>query len=392
MRGSAPLRREPSVTAMIYKTAISVAILVATSAMAFAAGHATTIRITNPLGQPRSEMVAVEAASLPDAPFVITDRRGAEVPWQLTYDGKVIFPASVGPSDEAVYSVAPGKPAPVDPVAYAAFYPERVDDMAWENDYAAYRAYGPAFGASGGNACGYDVFTKSTTRPVVPARYFKELVQMVSYHVDHGDGMDVYDVGPTLGGGATAPMGRDGNLIYPGAFSRWRILDNGPLRATVELVFEYGGGTETRLISLDAGSPFNHTVCRFEGFDTDSVAAGIAVHDPSGDADRYEGRGGIVAFNDPTTSPGGRGVGRIFTGIVNPMEGAVTAWRPFAEPKGKARGHMLAIAPLGQGGEYEYYWGSSWNKGRVTTFDQWINILEDMSRRLAAPLEVEVLP
>ena len=99
--------------------------------------------------------------------------------------------------------------------------------MAWENDYAAYRAYGPAFGASGGAAYGYDVFTKSTTRPVVPERYFKELVQKVSYHTDHGDGMDVYDVGPTLGGGATAPLGRDGNLIFPGRFPSGRSSTTG---------------------------------------------------------------------------------------------------------------------------------------------------------------------
>ena len=55
------------------------------------------IIVSNPLPQPRTEMVEVEASSLPVAPFVIRDSRGSELPWQLTHDGKVIFPATVGP-------------------------------------------------------------------------------------------------------------------------------------------------------------------------------------------------------------------------------------------------------------------------------------------------------
>lgn len=349
---------------------------------------AASISIANTLPQPRTEMVEVEASALPAAPFVINDPYGGEVPWQLTYDGKVVFPVSVAPSATVTYTVAPGRPAPVDERVYAAFYPERVDDIAWENDFGAYRAYGPAFGESGGAAYGYDVFTKSTTRPVVPERYFKELIQKVSYHVDHGDGMDVYDVGPTLGGGATAPVGRDGKLIFPGAFSEWRILDNGPLRTTIELIYRYGGGEETRLITLDAGTPFNHTVCRFKGFDTDSVAAGVAVHKPA-ENDYLLGED-YVAYNDPTTSPGGRGVGRIFVGVVNPSAGVTTKYMPLDAAKGSAVGHVLTVAPYSGESGYDYYWGSSWSKGRIMSFDSWVNALQDLSRRVKSPLEVTV--
>ena len=102
-----------------------------------------------------------------------------------------------------------------------------MDDIAWENDKAAYRAYGPALEASGERAWGYDVFTKSVSEPVVEMRYARELdpqarakisawrkegrkeqadslAQAISYHVDHGNGMDCYSVGPTLGGGTAA--------------------------------------------------------------------------------------------------------------------------------------------------------------------------------------------
>ncbi len=352
-------------------------------ATAEGAEPAARIRVTNALPQMRSEMIEVAASEMPQGSFVITDANGAEVPWQRTYDGKIVMPVAVGPQSEAVFTVAEGKPTPIDDITYAAFYPERVDDLAWENDFAAYRAYGPG---SGGGVSGYDVFTKSTTRPVVPERYFKELVQKVSYHIDHGNGMDQYDVGPTLGGGASAPVGRDGNLILPGAFSEWKILDNGPLRTTIELIFDYAGGRDVRTITLDAGTPFNHTVSRLEGFDVDSVAAGIVVHKPA--ENDYLLGDGFVAYSDPTTGPG-KGYGRIFIGVVNPGEGS-TSYRPLPQEKGTAVGHAVAAAPYREGEEFSYYWGSSWSKGRTLTFNSWVCELEDLQRRLASPLKIEI--
>lgn len=352
----------------------------------YAGAAAPRIRVSNPLPQPRTEMIEVDAAALPESDFVITGPDGSEVPWQRTYDSKIVFPVSVGPGSIADFSVAQGRPAPVDHITYAAFYPERVDDLAWENDFAAYRAYGPA---SGGGVSGYDVFTKSTTRPVVPERYFKELVQKVSYHIDHGNGMDQYDVGATLGGGASAPLAKDGSLIFPGAFSSYRILDNGPLRTTIELVFEYAGGRDTRIITLDAGTPFNRTDVTLSGFDTaDSIAAGIVVHTPA--ATDYVTAPGYVAYSDPTTGPG-KGYGRIYIGVVNPAAGGATCYKPLPQKRGTAVGHVLATAPLTPGKPFTYYWGSSWSKGRTLTFGSWLCSLEDLQRRLASPLRIEIL-
>lgn len=81
--------------------------------------------------------------------------------------------------------------------------------------------YGPALQATGERAFGYDVWVKSVREPVVEARYASELnpetmeqiaklkktnpqaadelYRSVSYHVDHGNGLDCYKVGPTLG-------------------------------------------------------------------------------------------------------------------------------------------------------------------------------------------------
>ena len=111
-----------------------------------------TVTITNPLSIDRNgEMVEISMAEitgklqLPDtAQVIVLDENGLEVPYQITYDDMLIFPASVKGDASAVYTIAEGTPQPVDVVACGRQYPERLDDVAWENDRAAYRAYGPA--------------------------------------------------------------------------------------------------------------------------------------------------------------------------------------------------------------------------------------------------------
>lgn len=347
------------------------------------------ITVGNSLPQPRTEMVEVDMAMLPCNGGILRDDAGAELPWQATYDGKLVFIASVDSSATSTYTFTPGLQAGCDTIACASFHPERMDDIAWENDYAAYRAYGPAYGRSGAKAFGYDVWTKSTTRPVVKERYVNELQRGKSYHKDHGDGMDVYDVGATLGAGATALIGKDGTLIYPGCFSEWEILDNGPLRTTIRLVFDYAGGREERVITLDAGSPLNRTTCRFSGFDADSVAAGIVVHRPMETA--YELGANYLSVTDPTQSPA-NGNGLIYVGVVVPSADVHTSFSPEGNPDGPIAGHAIASVPYAADSEFVYLWGACWSKGRVHTPGQWHAILRDAARRMSHPLTVTVSP
>ena len=114
-------------------------------------------------------------------------------------------------------------------------YPERVDDIAWENDRTAYRLYGPALQKSGERAFGIDVWLKNTPELEVEQRYNTELSNhkriqelkskgkndeafqleiATTYHFDHGNGLDCYKVGPTLGCGAPALM-ENGRLVMP---------------------------------------------------------------------------------------------------------------------------------------------------------------------------------
>ena len=226
-----------------------------------------TVTVTNPLAMERSnEMVEVSMETVTDrlgladtAQIVVLNADGQQVPYQITYDGKVIFPAAIAAGGTATYTIQTGTPEAFDVKACGRCYPERMDDMAWENDLVAFRAYGPALQAKGERGFGYDLFTKyNTTEPMLEAMYAKELDKETlakiaelkktdpkaaaelsrerSYHIDHGYGMDCYAVGPTLGAGVAALMVND-TIIYPWCYKNQEILDNGPLRFTVKLEF-----------------------------------------------------------------------------------------------------------------------------------------------------------
>ncbi|MGL5272458.1 MAG: DUF4861 family protein, partial [Phocaeicola sp.] len=197
------------------------------------------VTIKNPLDIDRaSEMVELsmdeisQTLHLSDTgQLIIFDTQGNELPYQITYDGKLIFPVSLLASDSITVTLAEGVPTPVELTACGRLYPERMDDLAWENDRVAFRAYGPAAQVRGDRLFGYDLFTKSVAEPVVEDRYDKQINHDISYHVDHGNGMDCYAVGPTLGGGTTA-LFPNNTLIYPYNYATCEVLDNGPLRFT----------------------------------------------------------------------------------------------------------------------------------------------------------------
>ena len=107
--------------------------------------------------------------------FIVLDADSVEVPSQLTYNNNLLFPVSVKANGTATYKIVVGEQHEYEPTVYGRHYPERVDDIAWENDLVAFRCYGPALQASGEKAYGYDVWVKNTPSLVVEARYASEL-------------------------------------------------------------------------------------------------------------------------------------------------------------------------------------------------------------------------
>lgn len=364
-----------------------------------------TVTVTNPLSIDRNgEIVELSMADvsnklrLPDTSQVIVyDEAGLEVPYQITYDGMLVFPAAVKGEASAIYTISEGTPQPVDVSACGRQYPERLDDVTWENDRAAYRTYGPALQATGERAYGYDIWTKSVPEMVVEDRYDGDLNRGISYHVDHGKGMDCYSVGPTLGGGAAA-LFPDSTIIYPYCYKEYEILDNGPLRFTAKLVYNplmvKGDSSviETRIISLDKGSQLNKTVVTYDNLsEITPVVTGIVIHKENPMGYSFDVNAGYIAYADSTDNPK-NGNGVIYIGAVFPasIKGAATQLYSAAEQKehGGALGHVLAVSDYEPGSEYIYYWGSGWSKAGFEADTDWTKYLEEYAQKVRNPLTV----
>ena len=283
-----------------------------------ACGQGVVIEVANPSGPDRdgelAELSLRELSGLPSGGFRLLDASGEEVAYQLTSDSLLVFPVRVRAGVTAVYRVVKGTPSRVDTVATGSFRPDRMGDIIWENDRCGWRTYGPPTRAVGQAAYGYDVFTKSISRPVMAARFDRDrdaqpeirrlraagrnaaadsLARSVSYHVDHGDGMDVYPVGGSLGCG-TAALLEEGRIVFPWTWASYEFLDNGPLRFRMKLTmepFEYKGRmvTETRVVTCDAGSWLNRAEISYDGLDEAPLSVGIVVHATHPDAWRAGG-------------------------------------------------------------------------------------------------------
>ena len=387
-----------------------------------------TVTVTNPLALERTgEMVEVPMSDVTaklqladTAQIVVLGEDGQQVPYQVTYDEKVVFPATVKANGTATYTIQSGTPDPYNVIACGRYYPERLDDVAWENDLGGYRAYGPALQKRGERGFGYDLFTKyNTTEPILESLYAEELDKekrariaelkktdpkaaaelqnAISYHIDHGYGMDCYAVGPTLGCGTAALMAGD-TIIYPYCYRTQEILDNGPLRFTVKLEFNPltvrgdSNVVETRVITLDAGSYLNKTVVSYTNLkEAMPVTTGIVLREPDGVV-TADAANGYITYVDPTTDRSG-GNGKIFIGAAFPslVKEAKTVLFPEKEKKelrGGADGHVLAISEYEPGSEYTYYWGSAWDKAAIKTVDALNAYMAEYAQKVRTPLTV----
>lgn len=396
-----------------------ISLFLAASAFACTQEKVVEITISNPSATDRNEITEITPdaiAKLNGESFIISDANGTQVPYQVTYDDKIIFPASVKANGNATYKITPGTPEAFATVACGKQYPERVDDVAWENDRIAFRTYGPALQATGEKAYGCDIWVKSVAEPVVDMRYTtelnpetkakiaelrktdpkaaSELAASVSYHIDHGNGLDYYKVGPTLGAGTSALLAND-SIVYPYCYKEYEILDNGPLRFTVKLVYnpltvkDNNNVVETRTISLDAGSQMNKYSISYANLnEATPVVTGIVLHEPSVDY-QADAANGYIAYADPTDSINGQiYIAAVFPDQVNDAKAVNFSDTEKAERGGD--GHVLAYSTYNPGSTYTYYSGAGWSKYGFKDSAEWFNYVQNFAHNLKEPLTVTI--
>lgn len=382
---------------------------------------AFTVSVRNDSESFRQEVVEIDANAVyaklgisGGRQFQVINAVGQEVAYQITYDGKVLIDAAVRPCGVAQFTIQKGTPKAFKNTCYGRMYPERVDDIAWENDRTAYRCYGPALQRNNEKAYGVDVWLKNTPELVVENRYHIEhgakqriaelkqtnpaaadsLNKLTSYHYDLGNGLDCYKVGPTLGCGTPALMDGD-NIIFPYCYKEYEILDNGPLRFTVKLVYNPAtikgdaNVVENRILSLDKGSNFNKMTVWYDGLTQPAdIASGVVIH--SEDLNSVVLGKNYVHYADPTDNPNGQNF-QIYVAALFPNGVDVTKKVMFEKPFSGNAGHALGIKKGYKSGErFTYYFGSAWSKYDCRNQNEWQVRIDSFLNGLNQPLEVEV--
>lgn len=320
---------------------------------------------------------------------IVLDADGEQIPSQVTPDGAaVLFQASVAAWESAEFTISKGERAQFDTLAYSRYVPERKDDYAFENDLVAARIYGPALASP--RTFGPDIWNKCTDRLIIDKWY-----KILDYHHNHGEGMDCYMVGGTLGGGALAPYceATDGDaaekIVVGDNYATQEHICDGPIRTSARFTYpEFKVDsclvTAEKTLSLDAGSRFVHWTTTFhsEGRDSLNVVLGAVAHDVvainAGDNCRW------IAFtekasdsNDPERD------GNISIGLVLPD------LHRYVETN-VMDGHVVFKFKVACGETIEYWTASGWSQGGVESPEAWEEFVEESEVALNNALKVTV--
>ena len=408
-----------------------------------------TVVVNNPTDAQRQELVEVNISDVKAklagiAPkkgeaYIVKNKRGQQIGSQITHDGKLLIDASIRPHGSATYYISIGKPYPQKVWTTGALYKMRKDDIAWENDRCAYRVYGPALQRTGEHSFGTDIWAKNTPDTVVYERYVMdkqgnvdgdkvdekvkseerrmknlsgaaleaqkakikalkaesyEIDVTTSFHLDHGNGLDPYRVGATLGLGAPSLM--IGNQQFlPYCYKTYKILDNGPLRFTVELTYnpstigDMKNVVEHRIISLDKGSNFNKMTVWYEGLThpTD-FATGFPIHEEDTETKTFAKD--YVSYADPTDNIEVNN-SQVFVGVLFPNGIDNTYYQLFDKKHDGATGHALGLKRgLKNAERYSYYFGAAWSKYDVRSYTEWQIRIKEFLEALKTPLQVKL--
>ncbi|HWA27769.1 MAG TPA: DUF4861 domain-containing protein [Lacunisphaera sp.] len=281
--------------------------------------------------------------------------------------------------------------APVFPTkAFARYVPERLDDFGWENDKIGHRTYGPALAAPAEGTgkevlvtSGLDIWCKRVSYPIVDRWYNKGHDH---YHKDEGEGMDMYNVGPSRGCGGTGVW--DGKTLWVGRnYKNWKVIANGPIRAIFELTYDtwMANGvmvSEVKRFTVDAGHNLDQIESTFAITGAKEVVIGIGLNktptdrgqEPKIETTPVAGDGSMTQWVVQKSN------GSLGTAVVVPAE-----FQGFAEDDR----NQLLLAKVSPGKPLRYLAGAGWSKaGEFTSAQAWNDYVAACAARARAPVVV----
>ncbi len=288
------------------KFALTAAVLAA--ALSLRAADRIIVTVANDLDIARpSAVIAIPFSEvqrlLPGAMIdhlMVKDWTGAVLPYQVTnfqpdehvdHYRNLLFQHNFAAGEKSATFTIEKTEAPVPPFCskvFARYVPERFDDFAWENDRIAHRIYGPGLDSPAAGrdrmiGSGIDVWCKRVRYLIVNRWYLKG-----HYHVDSGEGLDMYNTGRSRGCGGTG-IWTDGKLHVSRNWASWKVLANGPIRAVFDITYapwDAGNGikvSETKRFTVDAGHNLDRIESTFTIEGADTVTVGIGLNRSSAD-------------------------------------------------------------------------------------------------------------
>jgi rhamnogalacturonyl hydrolase YesR len=315
---------------------------------------------------------------------------------------------------------------------FARYVPERHDDFAWESDRIAHRMFGPAletWQAEPLTSSGMDVWIKRTRNLVADQMYRTGV-----YYDTNLVSQDDYRVGKTRGDGGLGIW--DGQKLNVSKNWRtWKLITTGPIRSEFELTYDAwdAGGrkvSETKRISIDAGSNLSRVESTFSSDDKSPLEIGVGLAERPGE--------NVILKDSSITTKDSTSLGidswqtSTSKGLVvqNQDEGWLAYWQPqdFAKgttavaivlPKGSVQAftndlpnlpasafaaptntvqegqsavrNLLAIAPTEIGKSFVYYLGAGWDRsGDFPDAKSWTEYVRRFAERRDQPLQVTI--
>ena len=255
----------------------------------------------------------------------------------------------------------------VQPKVYGRYVPERKDDFAWENEYAAFRMYGPALRPENPSN-GVDLWLKSSPELVVDSFYYREHVLGLPYHINYGKGLDCYKVGHTCGCGGMVVIANDTTWIG-GAYDRWEILEQTPDKFVFRLEYDsllVAGHIlhESITITAEAGQQQNKAEVVLTGDYSGEmlVGGGIYLHDT---VDYYLTKpevGYVFYEEDALSDKTAAKMNYEYNGSTTQGRVQISVKTPGATLTEIRGGNLIAVRPYELGDTLTYYFGATWSE------------------------------
>ena len=269
------------------------------------------------------------------------------------------------------------------PQVYGRYVPERKDDFAWENEYAAFRMYGPAL-LPENPSNGIDLWLKNSPALVIDTMYGRELKDHRPYHINYDGNLDCYKVAHTCGAGGLVVLTADGEgtngegyrTWIGGPYDRWEILEQKPDRFVFRLEYDsllVAGQIlhESLTITAEAGQLQNKAEVvleptegfRLSTFDFRLFAGGgIYLHDTVDYYMTIPEVGYVFYEEDALSDKQAAQMNYEYNGSTSQGRIQISVKTPGATLTDIVDGNLVAVKPYELGDTLTYYFGATWSK------------------------------